>query len=203
LQETGNLESIRTKTSDKGDQAEMTEGGTRKRTDDSTPDARGPRVDVVSDERLVQLFSRPRSPKQFLAGLRVLGFSADAVEFMTGAKSRDVVYSWAAGRARPGLLQAKRIDEIRRVLYFICAHAELGPDTAWMLFNAKFATMSHDGPTAMELIARGGASEVMRHLESLVEEDGGEDGGEKPLDPDLPAEPPGGEHRQQSARAKR
>jgi len=155
------------------------------------------RVDDVSDARLVQLFSRPRAPRELIAGLRVLGFTASSVEFMTGARSRDVVYSWAAGRARPGMEQAARLDEIRRILHFICAHPELGPDSAWMLFNAKFGTMSPEGPTAMELIAQGDAADVLKHVESLVD-DGGEEGGESPPEPE-PSPPPDTGSRKQPA----
>lgn len=143
----------------------------------------------VSDERLIALFSRPQPAKKLLAGLRELGFSAQAVQAMTGAKSRDVVYSWAAGRAKPGMEQAMRLDEIRRALHFICAHAELGPDSAWMLFNAKFADMDFEGPTAMELIERGRATEVMEQLERLVGDDEDEPGEEgDPVEPSPPAD---------------
>ncbi len=159
------------------------------------------RVDGVSDARLVQLFSMPRKPQELIAGLRVLGFTAGSVEFMTAAKSRDVVYSWAAGRAKPGLEQAKRLDEIRHILYYICSHPELGPESAWMLFNAKFATMAQDGPTAMELIAKGGAASVLKHVESLVDDDG-QDGGEGPTEPDPPAPSPTSEGSSQPARTK-
>jgi hypothetical protein len=143
----------------------------------------------VSDERLIALFSRPQTPKQLIAGLRVLGFSATSVQTMTGAKSRDVVYSWAAGRARPGEKQARRLDEIRRTLYFICRHAELGPDSAWMLFNAKFADMDPAGPTVMELIAQGRSDTVMGYLEELVGDDRN-GGGEAPPEEQPPEPPP-------------
>jgi hypothetical protein len=148
----------------------------------------GSAVGKISDARLVQLFSRPRSPKQMLAGLRALGFSADAVRLMTAAKSRDVVYSWAAGRARPGMVQAQRLDEIRQALYFICRHRDLGAEAAWMLFNAKFAEMDLAGPTAMEMIAKGEIATVMDSLEKLV--DGEDDGGGGPPDDDPESGPP-------------
>ena len=167
------LETIRTKETD------LTEPDGGNGNADPLHPARA-RVDVISDERLVQLFSLPRSPRRLIAGLRALGFSASSVEFMTGARSRDVVYSWARGRAKPGIEQAERLDEIRRILHFICGHSELGPETAWMLFNAKFGTMDQDGPTAMELIAKGEAAAVMRHVEDLVgdgHEEEDDDGG--------------------------
>lgn len=157
---------------------------------DPPTETQGARVDRVSDERLIQLFSRPQPPKKLLAGLRVLGFTADSVQFMTGARSRDVVYSWAAGRARPGLEQAKRLDEIRRVLHFICAHDELGAESAWMLFNAKFADMAADGPTAMELIGQGHTATVIGHLEGLIDDDGG-GGSDPPPDQGQPPPPTG------------
>jgi hypothetical protein len=134
-------------------------------------------VSEVSDEKLILLFSQPRSPKRLLAGLRVLGFSADAVGEMTRAKSRDVVYSWAAGRARPGKLQAERLDGIRRVLYFICRHEELGAESAWMLFNARFGAMDPEGPTMMQMIAGGNIAVAMSNLEKLVGDGGGDDSG--------------------------
>jgi hypothetical protein len=166
------VDSIRTKsgTGELGSGPEARDSGGEETEQDGPEADRDALVGTVSDERLIQLFSRPRSPKRFLAGLRVLGFSADSVQFMTGAKSRDVVYSWAAGRAKPGLEQARRLDEIRRILYFVCSHRDLGPDTAWMLFNARFGQMTQDGPTAMELIAQGEAATVMGHLEGLVDE---------------------------------
>lgn len=119
--------------------------------------------------------------------MRALGFSAESVQSMTGAKSRDVVYSWAAGRARPGQAQAERLDDIRRALHFICRHDELGSDSAWMLFNAKFADMDPNGPTVMELIAQGRSDAVMGHLEGLVGDDRNE-GGEPPPE-DRPPDP--------------
>jgi hypothetical protein len=130
-------------------------------------------VDVggISIERLVNLFSRPRPPKELIAGMRALGFTADSVVEMTTAKSRDVVYSWAAGRARPGQEQAQRLDEIRRALLLICAAPELGPDSAWMLFNARFGDMEGNGPTAMQLIAQGHAAKVIEQLEALIDDD--------------------------------
>jgi hypothetical protein len=162
------------------DQASAAEGSER--------DDRGATVDEISATRLTRLFSRPRPPKQMLAGLRALGFTADAVVKMTEARSRDVVYSWAAGRARPGAKQAERLDDVRRVAYFICRHDELGVDSAWMLFNARFADMDADGPTAMELIARGDAAGVMRNLAQLVDEEGGGDN-PPPPDDDPPSDP--------------
>jgi hypothetical protein len=136
-------------------------------------DRRGADVDQISDERLIKLFSRPRSPKELIAGMRVLGFTADSVQLMTRAKSRDVVYSWAAGRAKPGQEQARRLDEIRHALLLICSHEELGADTAWMLFNARFASMNGSGPTAMDLIGQGEAATVIEHLETLIRDDRG------------------------------
>jgi len=167
------VDSIRTKSgTGEGGSAPEAHGSDGEETAQDEPEADqgSALVGTVSNERLIRLFSRPRSPKQFLAGLRVLGFSADSVKSMTGAKSRDVVYSWAAGRAKPALEQARRIDEIRRVLDFVCSHPDLGPDTAWMLFNARFGEMAQDGPTAMELIAQGEAATVMSHLEGLVDD---------------------------------
>jgi hypothetical protein len=148
----------------------------------------------VSEEKLVRLFSQPRATKQFLAGIRVLGFTADAVMEMTAAKSRDVVYSWAAGRARPGKNQAERLDDVRRALYFICRHRELGAESAWMLFNARFGDMKEEGPTMMDLIAEGKIARVMKNLEELVDDQGGGDGGgggpgptdDQPQDPSPP-----------------
>lgn len=149
----------------------------------------GAAVGEISDAQLTRLFSQPRSPRRMLAGLRALGFTADSVKLMTNARSRDVVYSWAAGRARPGLTQAQRLDEVRRILYFICRHRELGAETAWMLFNAKFAGMDEQGPTAMELIAGGDAAVVIGNLELLVDENDGDGGGGGPPDDDPSTEP--------------
>ena len=154
-------------------------------TDEGDQIREGARVEQISDERLIKLFSRPRPPKELIAGMRVLGFTADAVKEMTRAKSRDVVYSWAAGRARPGQEQARRLDDIRHVLLMICSHKALGADAAWMLFNARFYGV--DGPTAMDLIRQGEVSAVLEHLEMLIRDDGG---GGDPLDkPDMPPEP--------------
>lgn len=147
-------------------------------------------VSDVSDEKLVWLFSQPRAAKRLLAGLRVLGFTADAVMAMTEAKSRDVVYSWAAGRARPGKVQAVRLDDVRRALHFICRHEELGAESAWMLFNARFGDMNEEGPTMMDLIAEGDIARVMKNLEELVDDQGedGNGGGGGP-DDDQPRDP--------------
>lgn len=140
----------------------------------------------ISEERLVKLFSRPRSPKELIAGVRALGFPADAVQEMTRAKSRDVVYSWAAGRARPGQEQARRLDEVRQILLLICSHEELGADAAWMLFNARFGEIN--GPTAMDLIGQGEASTVLEHLETLIHDDRGDDGSlDEPVVPPKPS----------------
>lgn len=160
-----------------------------------------PPVDEISDEKLVRLFAQPRSPKRMLAGLRVLGFSADSVQQMTRAKSRDVVYSWAAGRARPGMVQAERLDEIRRIVLFICRHEELGAESAWMLFNAKFGEMDEDGPTVMELIRQGDAAGVMDNLEALVDDDPGGDGGEPPPGDDPPSDSPAGSEGRQAVKS--
>jgi len=150
-------------------------------------DQEAARVDGVSDERLINLFSKPQSPQRLIAGMRVLGFTADAVQSMTDAKSRDVVYAWAAGRSRPSADQAKRLDEIRRALFLICANAELGPDSAWMLFNARFGRMDEEGPTAMEMISNGRSAAVMEELRQLIDDEG--DGGEPPPEGDPSPEP--------------
>lgn len=163
-------------------------------TADPTPAGGGKRskseVSEVSDEKLVRLFSQPRAAKRLLAGLRVLGFTADAVMAMTEARSRDVVYSWAAGKARPGKVQAVRLDDVRRAVHFICRHEELGAESAWMLFNARFGDMDEAGPTVMDLIAEGDIARVMRNLEELVDEqgEGGNGGGGGPGD-DRPRDP--------------
>jgi hypothetical protein len=146
-------------------------------------------VSEVGTEKLVWLFSQPRAAQRLLAGLRVLGFSADAVMVMTEAKSRDVVYSWAADRARPGKVQATRLDDVRRALHFICRHEELGAESAWMLFNARFGDMNEAGPTMMDLIAEGNIARVMKNLEELVGEQGGGDNGGGGPGPDRPRDP--------------
>jgi len=141
---------------------------------------------AVNGAKLAELFSRPRAPKHLLAGLRTLGFTADSVQTMTGAKSRDVVYSWAAGRARPGSTQAERLDEIRHLLHLICRRRELGADSAWMLFNARFAGMDPNGPTAMEMVGRGEAAQVMAGLEALLDDEHGGPPDETPPEPTPP-----------------
>jgi len=142
----------------------------------------------VGGERLLRLFSLPRSPAQLIAGLRALGFTAESVQLMTRAKSRDVIYAWAAGRTKPNAEQAKRLDEVRRILALICRNRELGADAAWMLFNARFGSMDPDGPTAIELISQGEAPLVMSQIQSLVRDDrNGGGGGDLPSSPNGPS----------------
>ena len=139
---------------------------------------------AVDDKDLTRLFSKPRPLKPLLAGLRVLGFSADSVQQMTAAKSRDVVYAWAAERSKPNGAQAQRLDDIRRILYFICRHEELGPSSAWMLFNSKFGEIGEEGPTVIELIGKGQIETVIENLSALVDDDHGDGGGGEPPDGD-------------------